>query len=297
MSATNIGIIDTHCHLWRLEVSGETWVTPELGLLHRSFEPDDIVEASQEVGVASFVVVEAGKTPEENRTLEEMADSPEAIGAIMPHADLESADLEKELDYWRRVPKFRGVRMGLEGHPDPGILARPSIQAGLAAVAQTGHGFEFLVRTHHLKDVLKVYDKVPDLRGIIDHMAKPDMVDRTDRDDWQKGMSALARNTDLRCKISLSPRGEDIPRRAKNPGKGWSADAIKPFVQHLLDEFGPERLIWGSDWPIALVTSDYDGTYRAMRDAIGPLRPEDEARMFSTNAAQFYRLQAQRPAP
>ena len=297
MSATNLGIIDTHCHLWKLEVSGQTWVTPELGPLHRSFEPDDAVEASRDVGVVSLVVVEAGDTSEENRALEQMADSSEAIGAIIPYADLESADLEKELDYWRQVPKFRGVRMRFEEHPDPDILARPSIQEGLAAFAQTGHVFDFLVRTHHLNDVLKVYDRVPDLKGIIEHMAKPDMADGTDKADWQKGMRALARNTDLACKISLSPRGEDIPGRAKNPGRGWSAEAIKPFVHHLLDEFGPERLIWGSDWPIALVTSDYGGTYQAMKDAIGPLRSEDEARMFSTNAAELYRLEAQRPPP
>ena len=291
MTESELGIVDTHCHLWRLEVSEDTWVTEEKGPLYSSFTPEELSEASREVGVVSCVVVEAGETAEENAELERMASASDLVGAIIPYLDLESDKLEDEAERLAQHPKFRGVRMRFESHPDPGILARPEVVEGFGRFVETGGIFDFLVRTQHLPDVLRLFDRYPDLNGIIEHMAKPDVVWRSDRAEWHQGMRELARNTGLAAKLSLSPRAEDMPRLFRDPGHGWDVEGLKRYVQFMLDEFGPERLMWGSDWPVALLTSDYAGTYQAMRDAIGTLRPDHEAMMFSTNAAQFYGLE------
>ena len=290
MTVLQQGIVDTHCHLWKVEISGETWVKPEMGPLHRSFVPDDLAEASREVSVVSAVVVEAGDTAQENAELERMASDSDLIGAFVPHADLESAGLTDDLDCWGGSPKYRGVRMRFEAHADPRILARPGVVEGFGRFVETGAPFDFLVRAGHLEDLLRLFDRFPDLRGVIEHMAKPDVAERSDSELWHKGMKDLARNTGLSCKLSLSPRSEDMPALFRKPGSGWDVEGIRRYVQLLLDEFGPDRLMWGSDWPIALLTSDYAGTLRAMGDAIGPLRPDDEAKMFRTNAAAFYGL-------
>ena len=222
--------------------------------------------------------------------MERMAASSGLIGAIMPHVDLERPNLDEELDYWQRNPKFRGARMGFEGHPDPGVMARPAVVEGLGRFAHRGLVFEFLVRAHHLSDVLKVYERFPDLKGVVNHMAKPDMVAQTDGAQWHQGMKDLARNTNVSCKLSLSPRAELMAQTAATPGQGWPVASIRPYVQYLLEQFGPDRLMWGSDWPIALVTSDYRGTYEAMKEAIGPLSADQELHLFSTNATNFYGL-------
>jgi len=287
---TELGIVDTHCHMWRLELARQTGLTPELKPLFRTFEPKDLTEASRQVGVRMCVLIEAGTTAEENRTIEQMAASSELIAAIAPYVNLESLKLEDELDYWQQNPKFRGVRARFEGHPDPDILARPSIVEGLCRIAQRGLVFEFLVRSGHLKDILKVYERTPELKGVIEHMAKPDVVEGSDSAEWHQHMKALARNINVTCKLSLSPRVEQIGELLANLGKGWLVESIKPYVQFLLEHYGCDRLMWGSDWPVALLVSDYTGTYRAMREAIGPLAPADELRLFRKTAVQFYGL-------
>ena len=290
MDETELRIVDTHCHLWQLEISGKTWVTAGLKQLHRSFEPDDLAEASRDAGVRACVVVEAGETEAENGALDRMAASSDLIEAIVPWADLESASLEDELDRWQQNPKFRGVRWRFEGYPDPDVLARPSIVRGLRKIAERGLVFDFLVRTAHLKDLLGVYSQLPGLRGVVEHMAKPDIVGSSDSQEWHTRMRELARNTNVNCKISLSPQVERFNEILASPGQGWPVEAIRPYAQFLLEEFGPDRLMWGSDWPIALITSDYVGTFQAMREAVGPLDASNEQRLFAGTARRFYAL-------
>ena len=290
MYLSELGIVDTHCHLWDLEVARRTWITPDLNQLFNSFRPADISRASAEVGVGKFVVIEAGTTPEENASIAKMAAESDAIAGFAPWVDLESPQLCDELDRWQRDPKFCGVRMRFEGDPDPDILARPSIVDGLRKVAGRGIIFEFLVRTQHLAHVLEVCARIPELKAIIEHMAKPDMVEGTERAEWEKQMRALARNTNLAAKLSLSPRAELMDQLLANPDQGWPVEAVRPYVQFLLEEFGTSRLMWGSDWPIALLTTDYAGIYGAMSEAIGPIGSEDELKLFHSNAVQFYEL-------
>ena len=159
--------------------------------------------------------------------------------------------------------------MRFEGDPDDDVLAKPSIVDGLRKVAGKGIIFEFLVRTQHLAHVLEACASIPELKGVIEHLAKPDMVEGTERAEWEKQMRALANNTSLHAKLSLSPRAERMDDLLANPNQGWPVEAIRPYLHLLLDEFGTSRLMWGSDWPIALVTTDYAGIYRAMREAIG----------------------------
>jgi L-fuconolactonase len=222
--------------------------------------------------------------------MEETAAASDLIAAITPYADLENPTLEEQLDGWQRNPKFRGVRARFEGHPDPDILARPGIVEGLHKLAERGLVFEFLVRSHHLKHILKVYERTPELKGVIEHLAKPDMIEGSDSAEWHQQMEALARNTNVACKLSLSPQGEQIADLLANPGRGWSVENIKPYVQFLLESYGCSRLMWGSDWPVALLTAGYTTTYQAMREAIGPLDPADELSLFRNTAVRFYEL-------
>jgi L-fuconolactonase len=121
-------------------------------------------------------------------------------------------------------------------------------------------------------------------------MAKPDLVCGVDRVLWQQSMKELAQGTPVLCKLSLSPRAEDIGELLSSPGEGWPVDSLKPWVQDLMEYFGPRRLMWGSDWPITTLTSDYRGTYEAMRTALGSLEAEDELSVYRTTAVHFYGL-------
>jgi L-fuconolactonase len=281
-------IIDSHCHLWDLKLAKERWISPEWGDMFRTFEPQDIKATSATVPVAGAIAIECGTFPEENEALARVATESPFIRGYCPHVDLESSDLEDQLDTWRARPKCVGVRMRFEGHEDPSILRCPSIIDGLKRVAERGLVFEYLVRTHHLHDIVRIHEQIPNLAAVIEHMAKPDYAQSSDRREWEAGMEAVAKHTNIPCKLSLSPRGENVGGLLAKPKPGWTAGAIRPYAQFVIERFGAKRLMWGSDYPISLLTSDYQGTWNALLDAVGEL-PSDAAKgIFRDNALKFY---------
>jgi L-fuconolactonase len=194
------------------------------------------------------------------------------------------------LDALAEIPKFRGVRLRCEGQPDAEILTRPGVIEGIRRVAERGLTLDFLVVTGHLKDIPGVYEKVPGLKGIIDHVGKPDLRRGSDLAAWRDHMRAAAANTDAVCKLSIGPRAADMEEIYASQGEGWELGQLRPPLQFLLEQFGPERLAWGSDWPLVLLQSDYGGGLQAVRAALGPLDADTEMRLFRGTAMQFYSL-------
>ena len=279
--------VDSHCHLWEIDLAKD-WITPEWPGMFRTFRPDDIAAVSKPLGVTSAIAIECGLSDKENKALRQVAAESDYIRGYVPHVDLESPDLERKLKAWHSDPKCVGVRMRFEGHPDEGILRRQSIAEGLKQVADHGLIFEYLVRSQHLLDIVRLQEKVPTLRAVIEHMAKPDFAGRNDRRDWEAGMEAIAKHTEVSCKLSLSPQGEHVPALMASPRPGWPVDAIKPFANFVVDHFGTNRLMWGSDFPIALLTSDYAGTLGALEQVLGPLDATLQGQLFQQNAIDFY---------
>jgi L-fuconolactonase len=279
--------VDTHCHLWEIDLA-KNWIMPDWPGMFQTFRPDDIARLSKPLGITSAIVIECGTTSQENGALKRAAASSDYIRGYTPWVDLESPSLERELDAWKKDPKCLGVRMRFEGHPDPAILRRQSIVNGLKQVAAQGMIFEYLVRTHHLMDVVRIHEKVPTLNAIIEHMAKPDLAGQGDVRDWEMGIDSIAKNTNVCCKLSLSPRGEWVTRLVANPRPGWMVEAIKPFVDFVVDHFGTDRLMWGSDYPFALLTSDYAGTLGAIEQALGTMSSDLQKQLFRENAIRFY---------
>ncbi len=283
-------IVDTHCHLWQVDLVEKAGMGPEFGVMHATYTPKDLAAAAREVGTRMFVLVESGRTAEDASLIQRHAET-DIITAFMPFQDLTGPTLEKDLDRWQQHHKFRGVRMGFEGNPDPDALKNKAVLRGLEALAERGLVFEFLVRVGHLRDVVRIYERIPELKGIIEHMAKPEMAHRSEDAAWREGMAALAGGTPALCKLSLSPRGEDIMELLAHPKGGIAVDKVKPYVQFLLECFGPDRLAWGSDWPVALLESDYTGAFRAMQAALGPLSTKPR----SSRPPRFASISCRRP--
>ena len=281
-------IIDTHFHLWNRDLV--SWLQADQGPLNRSFDTDDHASASALLGVRAGVLIEAGKTSPEQAYAQNMAASCDRIQAFIPYQDLESSTLVDELDRWQLNPKVRGVRMGFEGNPDPDVLKRPKILDGLRQVAARGLVFEFLVEPHHLADIVAVYDQIPDLIGVVEHLAKPDVIAKTDFDFWAQWMGRLARSTTIYCKLSMSMSRILWPYMQEQPGRGWPIDAVKPFVDYIIDFFDCDRLMWGSDWPVCLMAASYADTLEMMQQLTSHLGRDEQVQVFSKNAERFYRL-------
>lgn len=284
------GIIDTHVHFWNLRLATTTFPTPEWQPIYQSFGPAEFIQAAQATGVTACIFVEAGTSAEFRGFMAETAASSERIAAIVPFVDLTGDALAPELDAWSKNPKVKAVRARFEGHANPNVLTEPKVIEGLKQVAARGLGFEFLVSSYHLPQIRQVYAAVPQLHAVIEHLGKPDMRSAAERSRWFDTMKMLAADTPVYCKLSLSPRGEDLAEVVAQPGRGWQVDLIKPFVQYALEQFGSARLMWGSDYPLILMQSNYPGTLGAMRAALGPLKQTDERLLFHTTAREFYRL-------
>lgn len=286
----DFGVVDTHCHMWSLQLVRQTWLSPEFKKLFKSFGPRGLARDSRKVGISSIVLIESGESTQENSFLEGIAQDTGSIGAILPYVNLESTDLESELTYWQKNPKFRGIRHRFEIRSDREIITRPGIIKGLLEVVKRGLVFEFSVRSYHLKDIMGFYERSPELKGVIEHMAKPNISNAEIDHEWYENMKILARNTNIVCKLSLSPTLDQMNSWLAEPIDVWPVEPIKPYVQFLLEEFGVDRLMWGSDWPLCLMTGGYIKTYQSMRDAIGLIDPADELRLFRTTANKFYDL-------
>lgn len=287
----DFGVVDTHCHMWSLQLVRKTWLSPEFKKLFKSFGPRGLRRDSRKVGTSSIVLIESGESTHENVFLERIGYDTGFINAVLPYVNLESPNLESELTYWEKNPKFRGIRHRFEIRSDREIISRPGIVKGLLEVVRRGLVFEFSVRSYHLRDIISFYERAPDLKGVIEHMAKPNISDSMIDHEWYENMKTLARNTSIVCKLSLSPTLDQMNSWLSDPISVWPVEPIKPYVQFLLEEFGVDRLMWGSDWPLCLMTGGYAKTYQSMRDAIGSVDYTDELRLFRTTAIRFYGLE------
>lgn len=282
-------IIDTHCHFWLL--STNSWLDDTWGVLYQDYRPVDHRAASSAVGVSRCVVIEAGPTDAENQTIIDMATEDDFIGGLILARDLDDPGLGHTLDEWQKLGKFRGIRMNFEQHPDPAIARKPGVIAGLKELAGRGLLHDFLPLVRHLDDIVDALQQVPDLKCIVEHYAKPDF-DGTLEPAWAAGMRRLGRETNARCKLSLSPQVTRSAEYVESPGQGWPIDAMREYAALYMEEFGSDRLVWGSDWPVALMTTDYAGMLQTHRDLVGSVDPVAETKMFRTNAEELYGVSA-----
>ena len=282
-------VVDTHTHFWTVATS--SWLNESFGPLFRNYLVADHRAASASCGVTRCVVVEAGLTPAENELILDIADSDEFVGALILSAALDDPKLGHKLDEWQRRPKFRGTRMMFEPVDDGNIANRPAIVEGLKELSRRDLVHDFLPLHRHLAAVAAALEQVPDLRCVIEHLAKPEFADGIDA-EWRSGMQRLIDETACSFKLSLSPRVATMSEYAASPGQGWPLDAVRPYYDFLCREAGSDRLFWGSDWPVATLTGSYGDMLTAHRTLLGDIDELTEMKLFRRNAEEFYQLEA-----
>ncbi len=279
-------VVDTHVHVWDIERSDLYWMTPELEHLlrplRRTFTPDDLDPLRQAVGVDQVVIVQAARSAWDHAWWFQLAETYPWITGVVGWVDLEAPEVGQQLDRYRQHPSFRGVRATAENEPDPDWLAHPSVRRGIRAVAERGLTLDLLVRTEHLPHVPRLAEENPDLRLVIDHLAKPPIASG-ELSLWRERMAALVPYPNIWCKVS---------GLLTEAGPSPTAEAIRPVVAFALEQFGVSRLLWGSDWPVSTLAADYVATFRTLLEALGSLAEADRAALFGGNALRVYGLPA-----
>jgi L-fuconolactonase len=273
--------VDAHFHLWRLDRGDYGWLTPALAPIYRDVEIGDWRAQAVPLGVTGGVLVQAAPTLAETHFLLEIANScPDVLG-VVGWIDLLAADAPLRIGQLAREPKLKALRPMLQDIPDPDWILQPALAPALEAMAEHGLVFDALVRSLHLPRVRELARRHPRLCIVIDHGAKP-VIGAGEWQPWAGAMAGLARETSVCCKLSglLTEAGE----RARDPA------SLAPWLSHLLDAFGPQRLLWGSDWPVLELAGSYGGWWQQCQDATAHLPQAERAAIFGGNARRIYRL-------
>jgi len=252
--------------------------------IRKPFGPTDLVPELAAQGVSGTVLVQTVSSLEETREFLELAASWEFIWGVVGWVDLTSAAVGDELDALRDGPggdRLVGIRHQVHDDPDPDWLRRADVRRGLAAVQARGLRYDLLVRARELPAAADTVGAFPNLQFVLDHVAKPRIVDGEDP-EWRKGMPALAAVPNVAVKLSGMVTEADWAT--------WTPADLRPIVESVVDWFGVERLMFGSDWPVCLLAASYAGVVEGLKQALGVLSTGDEARIFGSNAVHVYGL-------
>jgi L-fuconolactonase len=275
--------VDAHQHFWLLSRGDYGWLTPEaFPAIYRNFGPLDLEPLMADAGVERTVLVQAAPTEGETHFLLGIADGTPYVGGVVGWVDLAAEDAVEVIEDLARHPCLVGLRPMLQNLPDDAWILRPGLAPAFEAMAETGLRLDALVMPRHLPHLARFLAARPGLPVVIDHGAKPDIAGGG-LADWAEAMRAIARDSAAYCKLS------GLVTEAK---AGWTEEDLKPFVDVLLDAFGPARLMWGSDWPVVNLA----GGYAAWRSAAEALTEgcsgDDRALIFGGTAAAFYGIVA-----
>lgn len=274
--------IDAHHHFWWIERGDYGWLTPSAGILYRDYGPRDLEPELAAYGIDQTVLVQAAPTQAETEHLLSIADDTPWVAGVVGWLDFEAEDFPQRLSRLRRSPKFVGLRPMIQDIPDDQWIKRPKVREALRAMAGEGVPIDFLTHPRHLPHVLAVLEELPTLKAVVDHISKPPIASGR-LDPWRGHIARLAALPQVYCKLSGLITEADH--------RAWRARDLAPFVRHAFDVFGPERVMFGSDWPVCLLAGSYGQAMAALVDALGDrLDPPAAARLFGENAAAFYGL-------
>lgn len=271
-------MIDAHQHFWRLARGDYGWLTPALGPIHRDFGPADLAPILARHGIERTILAQAAPTEAETRWLVEVARGTPFVAGVIGWTDFDAPDAPEAVARLADERRIVGLRPMVQDLADDDWLARRELAPVFDAMIAHGLVFDALVLPRHLPRLAAVVERHPALRVVVDHGAKPRIRER-EIDAWRADLAALAAHPQVSCKFS------GLVTEAR-PGDG--VPELAPWIDALVDIFGPDRLLWGSDWPVVDLAGGYD-RWRAMSlEAMGRLDHIGRAAVFGGNAERIY---------
>ncbi|WP_250493031.1 amidohydrolase family protein [Caballeronia sp. GAWG1-1] len=275
--------IDAHQHYWDPARGDYGWLTPDLKPLYRVFGSDDLAPLRKITNVKQTVVVQAAATVDETRYLLDLARDDESIAGVVGWVPLDSVDAVEIIEEFARDKKFKAVRPMLQDLPDDTWIDHAPRPEAIQRLIEFDLAFDALIFARHVPSLVEFAGRYPALRIVVDHGAKPPIRDgEAGWQPWADGIAQLAALPQrLYCKLS---------GLATEASPSWTADTLAPYVAHLIDQFGHERLMWGSDWPVLNLNGCYTDWHAAARRLVSHLEKAEEDAIFGGNARAFYRL-------
>ena len=275
-------IIDAHHHLWRFDPVAYDWITEQDVALRRDFVLPELRQMAQQAHVTGTIAVQARQSLEETRWLLQLAESEPLIRGVVGWVPLADPALPEILDSLAS-PRLVGVRHVVQGESDPSFLQQPDIVRGLSEISRRGLSYDLLIKAHQLPQATRCVQQFPELQFILDHGGKPDIRHRGFA-TWKTDLDALAHHPNVACKLSGLVTEAD-PHT-------WTLVELEPYVRTILDLFGPQRVLFGSDWPVCLLGTTQRQWLDAVRGWIATWPASDQAAVLGNNAVTWYHLES-----
>jgi len=278
-------MLDAHHHFWKFTQDAYPWISDDMAALRRDCLLPELEDALDLSGVDQVISVQARCTEEENQFLIDQAkNSNDLVAAIVGWAPLTSDSLRLFLDQYIHEPLIKGFREIIQGTADEVFLDNPDFDHGLRELTHRDYAFDLLVSHDQLPAAIAFADKHPNQRMVLNHCGKPPIRANKFPETWARNIRELARRPHIYCKLS------GLTTEIQDQKKEWQTDLIRPYFDTILNAFGPQRIMFGSDWPVSLLKNSYPTWLNAVDDLILPLSTTEKSAIQSETATQFYNL-------
>jgi L-fuconolactonase len=274
-------IIDAHQHLWSYRASEYSWITEKMNVLAHDYLPEQLKVELEKANVAGTVAVQARQTVSETEWLLSLARNSSILRGVVGWAPISSASFEQDLEQLRQEKKLKGLRHVIQDEPDDHFILRPDFNSGISLMTNSGLVYDILIFARQLPATITFVDKHPNQVFVLDHIAKPGIRDGI-LEPWRSNIRKLAERKNVYCKLSGMVTEANW--------SAWSIEDLKPYVDTVLEAFGPARLMAGSDWPVCLLATTYEGWFAALHRMLPSLSVAETANIFGGVASQVYRL-------
>lgn len=273
--------IDSHQHFWHYNLAEYGWMTDSMAVLKKDFLPEDLAPLLEQTGLQETVAVQARQNLQETEWLLELAGQHDFIKGVVGWVDLRSPEVRSQLETYAQHPKLKGVRHVVHDEPDDYFMLLPEFLAGLALLHEFNLTYDLLLFPRHLPVAVDVVKQFPDQKFVVDHIAKPFIKAKT-ISPWDSDMRELAQFENVYCKVSGM-----VTEAAWGQ---WEVADFYPYLDIVFDCFGPNRLMFGSDWPVCTLSGTYAQVVQIVQEYLQQFPGEIQVKIMGRNAVEFYSL-------
>jgi L-fuconolactonase len=276
----NVKGIDSHQHFWHYNAVKHDWIDDEMAIIRKDFLPEDLQPILKENNIEGCVAVQADQTEEETNFLIALAQTNNFIKGVVGWVDLRAENVQSRLAHYHQYPIVKGFRHILQGE-EPEFMLSKEFKNGIAALQEFNFNYDLLLFPKHLKAAKTLVEEFPNQRFVIDHISKP-LIKSGEIEEWKKDIATIAKNQNVSCKISGMVTEADY--------HNWKKEDFAPYLDVIIENFGINRILFGSDWPVCLVAASYKKMQEIVGDYFSTYSEKEQELFFRTNTVNFYQL-------
>ena len=281
MPAIPVGSIDAHQHFWKFDFFRDSWITDDMSVIRKDFLPQDLETILKKNGFDGCVTIQSDQTELENAFQLANAEKFDFIKGVVGWIDLQAVNIEERLAFYKDFEKLKGFRHILQGEARRDLMLKSSFKRGIGLLHQYGFTYDILIFPDQLKYSKEFVAEFPNQKFVIDHLAKPYIKDKK-IEEWKKDIQEIAEYENVYCKIS----GMVTEARWSN----WKKEEFYPYIDVVVEYFGSNRIMFGSDWPVCNLAAGYDQTLNIVEDYFSSFSRNEQEKFFGKNAIEFYNL-------